>query len=443
MNGYGTATASLTLPPSDPAWRRALDGMVPDGLTGALAAGPVTLERLPGGARVLDPLWLAGYLQLADGPEARLIHRSAPGGSQLAPRPAVDDDRYALSRFAFLRRSSEGLAWETPLAPGRLLVRDTATIPLAAAFGAGATLHEIAADDLESTRGLVTVLVRAGVLQRCDRTGQPREETDPAWRQWEFHDLLFHRRTRMGYHDEPAGAHYRWRGLLSPQPALKVNRWAAASVSLPPADLPAAWHTDPPLATAMEARVSGRDHDPQCPVTVAELGAFLFRAARVRGLYATDAGEFTSRPYPSGGGSYELEIYVTANQCVGLQRGFYYYDPLHHALSHVAVPDADMEGLLNEAWQSAALTCRPQVLLTIASRFHRVGWKYSSIAYATQLKNVGVLIQTFYLVATATRLAGCALGLGNIERFARLTGLDPMVEGSVGEFMLGGRAPGS
>jgi SagB-type dehydrogenase family enzyme len=195
--------------------------------------------------------------------------------------------------------------------------------------------------------------------------------------------------------------------------------------------------TDPSLCSVMEARTSGRDHDAHSPVSLAELGGFLFRCARVRGTYVNEAGQFTTRPYPSGGGSYELEVYVTVNQCAGLGRGLYYYDPALHVLSPVAGACADVEELLNDAWRSAALTCRPQILITVSSRFHRVGWKYSSISYATQLKNTGVLLQTFYLVATAMGLAGCALGLGNIERFARLTKLDPMAEGSVGEFMLG------
>ena len=56
----------------------------------------------------------------------------------------------------------------------------------------------------------------------------------------------------------------------------------------------------------------------------------------------------------------------------------------------------------------------------IASRFKRVSWKYRGIAYATQLKNCGVLYGNMYLVAESMNLAACALGLGNPTRFARL-----------------------
>jgi SagB-type dehydrogenase family enzyme len=98
---------------------------------------------------------------------------------------------------------------------------------------------------------------------------------------------------------------------------------------------------------------------------------------------------------------------------------------------------------LDEAWLASAETCRPQVLIMIASRFKRVSWKYRGIAYATQLKNCGVLYANMYLVAESMNLAACALGAGNPTRFARLADCDFYSEGTVGEFMLGTRAWGA
>jgi hypothetical protein len=46
-----------------------------------------------------------------------------------------------------------------------------------------------------------------------------------------------------------------------------------------------------------------------------------------------------------------------------------------------------------------------------------------------------------YLVATAMRLAACALGGGDSDLFARASGLDYYEEGAVGEFILGSRPP--
>ena len=73
----------------------------------------------------------------------------------------------------------------------------------------------------------------------------------------------------------------------------------------------------------------------------------------------------------------------------------------------------------------------------MSSRFQRASWKYSGSAYALTLKNAGVLCQSIYLVATAMRLAPCALGDGNAHLFAQAAGLDYFQESSVAEILLG------
>jgi nitroreductase len=47
------------------------------------------------------------------------------------------------------------------------------------------------------------------------------------------------------------------------------------------------------------------------------------------------------------------------------------------------------------------------------------------------------LIQTLYLMATDMGLGGCAIGTGNIDLFAKLTGLEFHAEGPVGQFAIG------
>jgi SagB-type dehydrogenase family enzyme len=79
----------------------------------------------------------------------------------------------------------------------------------------------------------------------------------------------------------------------------------------------------------------------------------------------------------------------------------------------------------------------PHILITIAARFGRVSWKYSSFAYALILKDVGVLTQTLYMMAADMGLGGCAIGTANIDLFAKMTGIEFYVEGPVGQFALG------
>jgi SagB-type dehydrogenase family enzyme len=103
----------------------------------------------------------------------------------------------------------------------------------------------------------------------------------------------------------------------------------------------------------------------------------------------------------------------------------------------IGVSAQQLQALLAAAEFAMDASGPPQVLITIAARFGRISWKYSSIAYSLILKDVGSMIQTFYLAATDMGLGGCAIGTSNIDLFAKMTGLEVHVEGPVGQFALG------
>jgi SagB-type dehydrogenase family enzyme len=207
-----------------------------------------------------------------------------------------------------------------------------------------------------------------------------------------------------------------------------------------------------PAASLLHERHSVRSFDEQRPITLAELARFLDGTARVVSTWqnTVDLGnvrpvvDYAMRPYPAAGAAYELELYLAVEQCGGLDRGFYHYDAGGHALVPIDVRPQELEALLTEARVSMDAPGTPQVVITIAARFSRISWKYSSLAYALILKDVGVLIQTLYLMTTDMGLGGCAIGSTNIDLFARMTGIDFHVEGPVGQFALGrGRQPGA
>jgi SagB-type dehydrogenase family enzyme len=147
--------------------------------------------------------------------------------------------------------------------------------------------------------------------------------------------------------------------------------------------------------------------------------------------------EYAPRPYPSAGASYEIELYVAVHKCQGLDRGFYHYDAGAHALVPIGARPGQLDALLGGAAYAMGVPAPPQILITIAARFGRLAWKYSSLAYALALKDTGVLMQTFYLMATQMRLGGCAIGTTNIDLFSKMTGIEFHVEGPVGQFALG------
>jgi SagB-type dehydrogenase family enzyme len=282
----------------------------------------------------------------------------------------------------------------------------------------------------------LSLLASAGAAAPCSAEGLLPEEEDPALRQWEFHDLLFHSRSREGRHGDPMGGTCRFLGDIPPLPALKP---AGTGIPLPEPCLPA---EDPSFFRVLEARRSlrapGRD-----PIALAQVATFLHHVARIRAVTPPDpAGgrhyETAAGPCPGGGGLHEHELYLTVTRCQGLEPGFYHYGAGAHLLEPWPAPPGTLETMVLRARQAMGQAPAPDILVTLAARIQRVAWKYQGLAYALILKNTGVLFQQMYLVATALGLSPCALGSGDTQLFAQASGLDFTRETSVGEFALSG-----
>jgi oxazoline/thiazoline dehydrogenase len=399
-------------------------------------------ERVAG---LVAEMWPTGSLCVT-WPAYQPLFRVAPmtGDADLIFRSVEPGRNWRLSRFAYMHLDRSGtLVVQSPISKLRIEIDSPRGATFIGNLAAPRSVHELAEDfDMEDdiARGAIVVLACAGIVSAVAADGY-LEEDDPQKElgTWEFHDALFHVASRQGRHQDPMGAHFRFKhpGGSAPSAAEKFPPIQSQPIYLTRPDLRETARTDPPLTAALESRHSVRAHSVDHSISLANIGEFLYRAARNRHFVDSKLGIFASRPYPSGGASYELELYLAINNCRDIDRGIYYYNPSLHALHWVNSPDDDFDGLLHDAYVSAAGLGVPQVLITIASRFRRVAWKYSGIAYSAQLKNVGVLYQTMYLVATAMGLAGCALGLGNSERFARLTRNEYFAEGSIGEFTIG------
>lgn len=359
-------------------------------------------------------------------------------------------ERYVLSRFAYCRKAEGNLVVETPLEHARVVLHDWRAQALIGLLAQTRRICELAEQlpgvTVEAAQDFIQVLLNAGALSACAPDGKPVEDDVAALVQWDFHDLLFHSRSRAGRHANPSGAAFRHLGSIKPLPVTKPIPPATERVELFKPDLALLKESDPPFSKILESRSSTRQFGKR-PINLHQLGEFLYRSARVRYVrnyevsneegQVAEVLQLSSRPYPAGGAIYELEVYVTANRCDGLSQGMYHYNPLEHTLSRVCDNSAAVEAMLNFACQTANINRAPDVLITLAARFQRISWKYESIAYATILKNVGVLYQTMYLVAASMGLAACALGNGNSDLFASAAGTDYYQESSVGDFMLG------
>ena len=201
-----------------------------------------------------------------------------------------------------------------------------------------------------------------------------------------------------------------------------------------PADGAAA---DPPFSRVLAGRRSCRRFAPD-PVGAATLGRFLDMACAVQ-HDARDMGSGVSwRPHPSGGGRHPLETYVYPLNVAGLDRAVYHYDPFRRRLDQVAGAEATLFETARTLHRECELMDgEPAVVLVITAVFERTMWKYDNGGLLIIHQDAGALYQTFYLVATALGLGGCALGGGSDAVVTRALGLDPLREGHVGAFLLG------
>jgi SagB-type dehydrogenase family enzyme len=367
--------------------------------------------------------------------------------------PLGDSDLLVLSRFAYMRRRGNEMVLESPRAGALFKICNPKIAAVLAVLSTPQHIKRLRRQDGFPGVELLALLVDCQILFKVDAASDSslrRAEGDDDLVLWDFHDLLFHARSTQGRHANPLGGVYPYAGAISPLPAVRSS-WPGKKIDLR-RFLAADSEPIGTVAKLLRERHSTRSFDDQRPITLAELARFLDSTARVlsRSESTTDlddggpASEHTIRPYPSGGASYELELYLAVDKCEGLARGFYHYDAGGHALVAIGVPTNELDALLAGAAIAMAESAASQILITIAARFGRTSWKYSSIAYSLILKDVGVLIQTLYMMATDLGLGGCAIGIANIDLFAKMTGIEFHVEGPVGQFAIGrGAKPGT
>jgi SagB-type dehydrogenase family enzyme len=359
-----------------------------------------------------------------------------------------DADALVLSRFAYMRRRANDMVLESPRSDALFKVCNPKIAATLATLATPQQIKRLRRQDGFPGVELLALLVDCQILFKIDAANDSSlrpTEGDNSLVLWDFHDLLFHTRSTEGRHANPLGGVYPYVGVISPLPAVRSS-WPGKKIDLRKLS-PAHSEALLPTAKLLRERHSTRSFDNQRPIVLAELARFLDSTARVQseGGSRLDLGDggggpmltYTVRPYPSGGASYEFELYLAVDKCDGLPRGFYHYDASGHALVPIGVRKHEFEALLQAVKFAMGAPGMPQILITIAARFGRISWKYSSIAYALILKDVGVLLQTFYLMATEMGLGGCAIGSTNIDLFAKMTGLEFHVEGPVGQFALG------
>jgi SagB-type dehydrogenase family enzyme len=307
------------------------------------------------------------------------------------------------------------------LASGAVLTTDDpAIVRLLHAFAHPRTLDDAARElDLEQEKhwlASIVDLVKAAILV-------PAAEADDATAHgWDWSALAYHRCSR--------DTRFRKTGVH----ASAVER-PSSSLAIPLArTFPERASTLPEL---LAARKSFREW-PREAIAFEKFSELLWLSARDR-TTGDETADHASRPYPSGGGTYSLQIYaVIGDDAVdGLQPGLYRYSPRQHALEPVPSSAVDRARFLESAAASAG-SALPPVLFLMTSRYALLAGDYGVIAYGLVLKEVGCLFQTLYLAAEYLALGACALGGGvSGGRLARIAGFSELSEPLVGEFAVG------
>ena len=431
---------------------------------------PAAMERARGLTDGLPLASFAGRSAVAREVDG-LVHRLARHGlveySLLLPRDAQavvviepqipeywphraklgEGDTVVLSRFASLRRRGDEMVLESPRAAALFRIGDPAIVATLATLSRPRKISGLRRHAAAFNLDLLELLLDSRFLLKLDAKnggGLRLDEGDGNLVLWDFHDLMFHTRSTEGRHADPVGSTFAYANVVSPLPAVR-RPWPGQKIDLrkfPTSDSISSF------GELLRERHSVRDFDDERPVTLAELARFLDTTSGVLSEWKSEANfegipetAYSTRPYPSAGSAYELELYLAVSNCAGLAPGLYHYDAGAHALAAIEASAQQLRALVAAAEFAMDAPGPPQVLITIAARFGRISWKYSSIAYSLILKNVGSLIQTFYLAATDMGLGGCAIGTTNIDLFAKMTGLEFHVEGPVGQFALGRGKP--
>jgi SagB-type dehydrogenase family enzyme len=423
------------------------------GFTAATPAHADAVEALAGAGATFDRLAeiATGAGSLADGQKAaayfverfsraRLLHWDladetgvlasvVPLAAGYQPRTDPPPGQpLALCRFAFLRRTPEGMMLESGATRAQMRVAPRGLAALSQALAA----PDVMVPDVGTPDMLAGLLWRLGFFD----VAAPQEDDSRSC--WEFHDLLMHETSRFN-RDLPGGATYRFEGQIPAPPAAKPTM-PGERVELPSIDAAALRTSSGSIDALQERRRSIRAYADR-PITLAALAEFLWRVARTTvPPFGTGSQELMGRPYPAGGAINELEFYVAVRRCEGLDSAFYHYDSHGHALVRIANSQKIAAAIVAKSASAMALQPdqpQPDVTIVVSSRLPRLAWKYERMAYRASLLHAGVAIELMYLVATDMKLACCANGSGDSRLFETATGLDRFEETAIAEFCLG------
>jgi SagB-type dehydrogenase family enzyme len=161
------------------------------------------------------------------------------------------------------------------------------------------------------------------------------------------------------------------------------------------------------LAEAIAGRASCRRFAP-ATLALADVSTLLHSAYGTYGEAAVAGFRFETRPVPSAGATYPLDVHLVAWRVSGTASGIYRYLPAPHALErmegHVS-PESACEFFLGQSHIASAAA-----LVVVTARFEVPLARYGDRGYRYVLLEAGHLVQNLNLACSALGLANLNLG---------------------------------
>ena len=262
---------------------------------------------------LISQLAAGGWLTVAvrDGAQRPVCHGAVRATA--ATTGFVVDLSVVLSKFAVLHRDSEGFILEHPLSWCDVRIHDARLLAL---------LDGPESTDLAERRRVA--VYRGPALERHARCGRRRGPAASRPSAGAHRICGSTAAARSVSATSPGSTSARPSGPRAGSPSLptRTTKYSGEPIALPVPDLADKRAHDPTLTAVLEDRVSTRTFDDAHPITIDQLAELLYRTARTRRTRPVGEGEeLLSRPYPSGGGIYELELYPVVRNVAGLEAG--------------------------------------------------------------------------------------------------------------------------
>ena len=335
-----------------------------------------------------------------------------------------------ISKFTYLRWVNSLQLLENPLASLSIAISDSSLINSCLSL---AKFNR--AKPNRCLKYLRHVLLRENFIQ-------PQAQTEKLCiKMWSFHDLLFHKNSRMQEFPYPPnfGASFPFKEIGENLPLVKAPM-SDIKIELEKPNLDNLAAKDPSLTAVLEKRQTRRQHS-QNPISKQQLGELLYRVFHVKHQEEVSGQKIAFHVYPNAGGQHEFEIYILINNCKDLVKGIYQYNFTSNSLFLLSnVDDLHLNEMLKlAAYAWANKSHQPQILIILSPKFPRIFWKYEGIGYRNSLVNAGAIVQTLYLVGEAMNLAVSCLGYGCSDLFSKIIQADPLEETSILELAIGNK----